>query len=226
MTCATAYQGSLGSIEARWFDERSIVDAAQDGCVESFTLLVERHHAQILRYLLRQTGDRELAADLTQETFLDAYRRLGRLADDRPFAPWLYRIAHYNLLHELRRQRIRRMLSLDWLIGEGGEAWRPLHQSDETGSSHERDLIQEVLNTLTPTLRVPLLLYCLDGFSGQEVAEILGISPAAARQRIARAKDQFRQQYQAFNADTQAAALAACCLPVASGYENIRSSSV
>ena len=210
MMDVTADQTTSWANEALQLGERSVVDAAQAGCKESFAVLADRYHAQVLRYLTRQTGDRELGADLTQQTFFDAYRRLDRLANDRPFAAWLYRIAHYNLLHERRRQRIRQQVSLDWLVAERGETQRALHESDKTGLAHERDMIQNVLNTLTPALREPLLLYCRDGFSGQEVAEILGISPAAARQRIARAKDQFRQQYQALNTDTHQMALAAC----------------
>ena len=210
MLHAPIYQDRAGAHDALHLDERGTVDAARAGCNEAFTALVDHYQPQMLRYLTRQTGDRELAADLTQETFLHAYRSLDRLGNDRPFAAWLFRIAHLNLLHEWRRQRVRRLVSLDWLISEGGEAQRALQQADKTTVAHERDLIQEVLNALTPTLREPLLLYCLGGFSGQEVADILSISPAAARQRIARAKDQFRQRYRSLNADTHQIALAAC----------------
>jgi RNA polymerase sigma factor (sigma-70 family) len=185
--------------QSAWSGERTLVIAAQAGCDQSFTLLVERYHAQVLRYFNRQTGDPELAADLTQETFLDAFRRLDRLSDDRPFVAWLFRIAHNNLLHEWRRQRIRRLLSLEWLCDNGGEQEGALSHGDSAPRAHERDLIQQVLDHLSPTLREALLLHSLCGFSGEETAAILGIAPPAARQRIARAKEQFRQRYRAAN---------------------------
>ena len=175
--------------------DRAIVLAAQAGCHDAFTTLFDRYQAPILRYLTRQTGDGEQAADLTQQTFLDAYRRLDRLTGDRPFAAWLYRIAHNNLLHAWRQQRIRQMASLDRLLEEGGTAQRALQQADSTAQVHERELIGTVLNSLTPALREPLLLFCLHGFSSAAVAATLGISPEAARQRIARAREQFRHHY-------------------------------
>src|SRR4028118_616588 len=91
--------------------EYEMISAAKTGCATSFTWLVDRYQGQVLRYLARHTGDHELAADLTQETLLDAYRRLERYHPDRPFAAWLFRIAHYNLLREWRRQRTRPQVS-------------------------------------------------------------------------------------------------------------------
>ena len=176
-------------------DMQRLVSAAQAGCEESFRVLVDRYHGQVLRYLARHTNDRELAADLTQETFLDAFRHLDRYQADRPFVAWLYRIAHYNLLHERRKQRIRQWLSLDWLIEQAGDAHGALHQPDAIPHLHERTLIRQTLEQLSPTLRVPLLLYSVGGFSSQEVAAMLAIAPAAVRQRVARAKAQFRQHY-------------------------------
>jgi RNA polymerase sigma factor (sigma-70 family) len=176
-----------------------LVDATRTGHVEAFGLLVERYHASILRYLTGQTSDRELAAELTQETFLDAFRDLNRLADDRPFAAWLYRIARNNLLHEQRRRRVRRLLSLDWLVSRGGPHPQALCRPDMTMHTDERDLVQNILASLSPALREALVLHSLIGFPSQEVAQILGISPAAALQRIARAKEQFRLHYNALN---------------------------
>jgi len=98
----------VGVCQAEQSADDSLVAAAQNGSARAFDLLVVRHHAAILRYLARQTGDSELAADLAQETFLDAFRSLDRLGDDRSFAVWLHRIARHNLLMAWRRQRLRR----------------------------------------------------------------------------------------------------------------------
>ena len=187
----------VGVRQAEQPADDSLVAAAQSGSARAFDLLVVRHHAAILRYLARQTGDPELAADLAQETFLDAFRSLDRLGDDRSFAVWLHRIAHHNLLAARRRQRLRRLVSLDWLLARDDEAPTALHEPDRFASSHERDLIQRALDDLSPALREALLLSSVQGFKGQEVAQILGIAPAAAHRRIGRAKEQFRQRYRA-----------------------------
>ncbi len=180
--------------------DRALVAAAQSGSARAFDLLVERHHPPLLRYLTRQTGDRELAADLAQETFLDAFRSLQRLADDRSFAAWLYRIARHNLLAALRRRRLHRLVSLDWLLAQPQRAealglipdW-----SDELAACRDRELLERLFDELSPALREALLLAGAHGFTSREVALILGISPAAARQRVARAKERVRLGYQA-----------------------------
>ena len=190
-----------GGCEVERAGEHALVAAAREGSVAAFALLVERHHAAILRYLARQTGDRELAADLAQETFLDAYRSLGRLGEEVSFAAWLHRIARHNLLPAWRRRRLRRFVSLDRLRG-GGE---PAAASADEAACDERDLIQRALDGLGPALREALVLHDLQGFTGREVGAILGISPAAARQRVARARARFRERYRALEGGDDAA---------------------
>lgn len=172
--------------------------ATRSGSAESFESLVERYHGAVLRYLARQTGDPELAADLTQQTFLDAFEHLDRLAEDRPFAPWLYRIARNHLLHA-RRARRRRVLSLDQLSPEATQDAPALRQPDVSVASHERDVIQCVLDELGPALREALLLHSLWGFSSEEIAGLLDISLAASRKRVGRAKEQFSRRYEALS---------------------------
>ncbi len=172
-------------------------DAAPAGAVapcvrQAFAQLVERYYPLILRYLTRRTGDAELAADLTQETFLDAWRDLERLADGRPVAPWLYRIARNNLLPHWRR---RRPVSLDDLMAEAGVEPDALHQADPAPACDERALIAQVLGDLSAPLQEALLLHCRQGFTSEEVGQALAISGEAARKRIGRAKAQFREGY-------------------------------
>ncbi len=186
--------------ETLLYPDDEIVAAARSGYVESFGVLVDRYYAPLLRYLIRQTNDPTLAADVVQETFLSAFRHVDQLADDASFPGWLYQIARNHLRMELRRRRLRIFVSLEWLFDMGGDT-RELGRPDETGTSQERDLIQRVLDDLSPTLREALLLHRLWGFSGTEIAQILQISPAAARKRVARAEEQFRARYQQLGGD-------------------------
>ena len=175
----------------------------------AFAALVDRYYASLLRYLTRQTGDAELAADLTQATFLAAFRCRHQLADEAAVGAWLFGIARNQLRMEWRRRRRRRFVSLDWLAprregtssGAGPTLEAPaLRADDASGPCAERDRIQRVLDQLGPTLREALLLHSLCGFSGGELAAIVGISPDAARKRIARAEAAFRERYRAAEA--------------------------
>jgi RNA polymerase sigma-70 factor (ECF subfamily) len=169
--------------------------AARGGSLRAFELLVERYHAALLRYFTVQTGDRELAADLVQETFLDAYRSRAQLPTDYSFAAWLYRVGRNNLLHEWRKQRLRRAVSLDALAARlPGQL---MHRAPPAGIDDigERDLIRSVLDGLSQGMREALILSSQCGFTSREVAMILGISPDAAKRRIGRAKLAFSARY-------------------------------
>lgn len=171
------------------------LDAASE--VACFATLADRHHAALLRFLRRQTGDTELAADLAQETFLAAFRCRHQLRDETAFMAWLLGIARNQLRMEWRRRRMRKLISLEWLP-PGVEACLPgMRRSDATRACHERDGIQRALDAISPTLREALLLHALCGFTGGEVAGILGITPEAARKRIVRAEAEFRRHYTA-----------------------------
>lgn len=161
----------------------------------AFGALIDRHYAAVLRFLSRQTGDPELAADLTQSCFLDAYRSRHQIVNQDAFAGWLFGIARNQLRMEWRRQKLRRLVSLDWLTSRAADSVPALSQEDETAALHDRDRIQQVLDDLSPSLREALLLHNLCGFRGGEVAAILGISADAARKRIVRAESEFRRRH-------------------------------
>lgn len=159
------------------------------GDAEAFAVLADQHYGQILRFLTYRLLDGELARDLTQDVFLDAFRHFDRYDGASSFAAWLHGIAHKRLLMHWRRARLKRFVSLDWAHPADSQE---LRIEAETGSVEERDMLQHVLVTLSPALREVLLLHSLEGFTAVEIARILGISPAAAARRISRAKHEAR----------------------------------
>ena len=193
MPRGTAHDGHPSVAEGR-----SALAVTGDGV--AFGVVIDRHYAAILRFLTRQTGDPELAADLTQACFLDAYRSRHQLASDEALAGWLFSIARNQLRMEWRRRKLRRLVSLDWLTSRAPDIVTELSPEDGTAGLHERDRIQRTLDELSPGLREALLLHNLCGFRGGEVAEILGISADAARKRIVRAEAEFRDRYDAATA--------------------------
>ncbi len=173
-----------------------LVNAVRSGSVAAFEVLIERYDAPLRAFLFRLTGDAELAADLAQETFLDAFRCRQTLPIDRPFVAWLYRTARYNALPIRRRRTLHRIVSLDWLRSHRNGAIPRSRRLDEVQRADERDLIARALDQLSPNLREALVLSAIGGFSSQEVATIIGISSVAARKRISRATAEFRRTYQ------------------------------
>src|SRR5438067_1439657 len=81
-----------------------LVQQLQQGDAEAGRQFVRDYYPGVYRYLLSLTGQREAAEDLTQEAFLQAWRRLETFDNRRPLRPWLYRIAHREFLQSLRSQ--------------------------------------------------------------------------------------------------------------------------
>jgi RNA polymerase sigma-70 factor (ECF subfamily) len=168
--------------------------AAGTGDTGAWEELVQRYRPPILRYLTAHIGDPESAADLTQDTFVVAYSKLGTLRPDVPFVPWLYSVARYHLLPFWRRSHLLRFESLDTLLEHGGTVGTT-RQSDELAAVEERDPIRRALSQLSPLLREALLLHVLDGLTAREISDQLEISLAAAEGRICRGAAAFRRHY-------------------------------
>lgn len=176
-------------------EDPALVRRARDGSLAAFDVLVERHYAGVVGFLVDRTDDDEQAADLAQEAFLDAFQHLTRCDDQRPFRAWLYGIAHHRLQRDWRRQPAGRFVSLEWLTASRPAATSVFWQQDNHDGCEEQELLNRALADLTPPMREVLLLNCQEGFTAVEIGQILGISRSAAERRLSRAKKQFREAY-------------------------------
>jgi RNA polymerase sigma-70 factor (ECF subfamily) len=164
-----------------------LVARAQEGDRAAFAQLVERYQQPLGSYLWRLTRDRDLALDLTQDTFLRAYRGIGATLPGLQVRAWLYRIATNLAYDHFRRQRRFRRLPISLFEHRAAP--------DESASVEERDLVERGLARLDPRDRAVLLLCAVEQLSYREVAAIIGRSPDAARKQFTRAKQRFRLAY-------------------------------
>ena len=153
----------------------------QAGDADAYGTLFERHQARVYGFLVRRTRDRDLAADLYQETFLRVFRARHQWQPGRPFRPWLFGIAA-NAARDKARARSRRPVEV------GIEDWdKPV-----TSSIHDQLSLEQAIGRLPDNLRDAFLLGVVEGLDHNEVAGALDISPANARARISRARRQLR----------------------------------
>jgi RNA polymerase sigma-70 factor (ECF subfamily) len=150
--------------------------------------LFAKHHNEIYAYLLRMLRDGELAADLTQDAFVKAYRNYDTLEKPENARAWLYQIAHRVALDELRRRKIIRFLP--WTGESRGAAPSAEHLVMELHLSAD---LQRALERIPERQRAALLLAELHDLTGLELAAALGVSHVAARALLTRARESLRQ---------------------------------
>jgi RNA polymerase sigma-70 factor (ECF subfamily) len=150
--------------------------------------LFARHHGEIFAFLVRMLRDEELAADLTQDAFVKAYRAYDHLGPPDSPRAWLYQIAHRVALDELRRRRIIRFLP--WTGESSGAAPSAERVAMETRLSGPLAL---ALARIPERQRAALLLAELHDLTGLELAAALGVSHVAARALLTRARDSLRR---------------------------------
>jgi RNA polymerase sigma-70 factor, ECF subfamily len=150
--------------------------------------LYAAHHGEIYSYLSRMLRDEELAADLTQETFIKAFRAFDTLLDRQRARAWLYQIAGRTALDELRRRKIVRFVA--W----SGES-RGSGSSAEDVALHGRlsGEMERALAVIPERQRMALLLAEVHDMTGLELAHALGVSHVAARALLTRARESLRQ---------------------------------
>jgi RNA polymerase sigma-70 factor (ECF subfamily) len=161
-----------------------------------FEALVKRHQNFVLancRVLSRSDADAE---DLAQEVFVKAYFALPRFEQRARFRTWLRTIKVNHCMNYLRKRRGASFMDLDELETEHEAAVATAPDAEVAIESYdERTRILRVLDGMTDTLRVPLMLRDADGLSYEEIAGQLNVSLSAVKMRIKRGREQFRQRW-------------------------------
>ena len=180
-------------------DEHLLVAAAKAGDTPAFEELVNRYERKIFRLTMNITRNREDAEDAMQDAFMKAYSHLNNFQEDSRFYTWLVRIAANEALMRLRKRRPNQV-SLDEPI-EGEDDFIP-KQIQDWGPSPEqrfaqtemRDILRSVIEDLPVDFRVVFVLRDVEGLSTEETAETVGISQAAVKSRLLRARLKLRQK--------------------------------
>ncbi len=165
--------------------------------------LFAKHHGEIYAYLMRMMRDPEVAADMTQDAFIKAYRNYATLEKPENARAWLYQIAHRVALDEIRRRKIIRFVP--WVGESRGAAPSAEHLVMDSRLSGD---LQRALARIPDRQRAALLLAELHDLTGLELAAALGVSHVAARALLTRARVSLRQalaEERAADAEVEAA---------------------
>ena len=169
-----------------------LVDRARAGDDAAFALLFERYQVPIFRYLARLVGSPDIGRDLTQDTFLAAWRALPGLREAQHFTSWLYRVATNMARAHLRHVRLIRWLP--W--AEAETTYEPqLVVADSEEQVGQAEWVKLALAALPPKFRICLLLQVEGGFSLREIAQLMEMKESSVGTALCRGRQQFRAAY-------------------------------
>jgi RNA polymerase sigma-70 factor (ECF subfamily) len=174
-------------------DEKTALAAAAQGDKEAFRFLVEAYQDRVFGHVVSMVPRRDQAEDLTQEIFVKAYFALPKFKRDSSFFTWLYRIARNHCLDFLRRKRPIEQ-PLDAPLGEDAayslSDRLPAPACDHPGAAVENEAeLAELLNDLEPEQKQLLILRELEGFSYEELTEMLDCPMNTVKSRLNRARE-------------------------------------
>src|ERR1017187_1286418 len=174
-------------------DEQA-VEAVRRGEAERYRELVERHERRVYAVAWSRLGDAALAEEATQEAFILGYRRLWLLGDGAKFAAWITTIARHAAINLGLRHRRELNKRERWSLEQTDP---PETSAGESAAPCMPEMLRQTLAELPAAHREGLVLFYLEGKSGAEAAATLGISEAAFRVRLHRARGVLREQLEA-----------------------------
>ena len=179
------------------FDERDLIRQCQKGDVQAFRQLVERYEDRIYGLACSILGDPEAAKDAAQEAFIRVYRALGKFEGRSSFYTYLYRITtNVCLTFAQREQRRPDRVSIEGMQEASDMTLDRSLGTDEPQNDIERiglrEEIQKVLDYLSPEHRAVVIMKDIEGFSQEEIADVLDVSVGTVKSRLSRARARLR----------------------------------
>lgn len=188
--------------------EWDLVRLAGSGDKEAFRELVERYQRRVLAVVMGMLHDREAALEITQETFIKAFRSIGRFKGDASFYTWIYRIA-VNLAIDHQRREWRRPVTES--TRNSGNDSTPEDILDRIGDEHPRGdpfeaakdaelrkRVREAIDELTPDHKAVILLRELEGLSYEEISRVMQCSKGTVMSRLHYARKKLQARLKEF----------------------------
>ncbi len=189
--------------------DTDLIQAIQSGQIDRFPELVARYERVLYNFGLKMCGEAQDAEDVVQDTFLNVFRYLKGFRYETKFKNWLYRIATSTCIKKKRKSKFApdRELSLDDFLPQDEAAvenqtpaWARLPLDQVLNEELGRTLKTAILE-LPEKYRVVLVLRDIEGFSTDESAQILNLSPANIKVRLHRARLFLREKLETYYSD-------------------------
>jgi RNA polymerase sigma-70 factor (ECF subfamily) len=168
-------------------DEKQLIEACLQGNMEDFRVIVEKYSAPAMAMAMNILGNRADAEDACQEAFIQVFRNLARFDVKRSFKSWLYAILYRRCLDQLRRRRrsfgLVKKMQLEAL---------PAKTRNPDPLPEDKSLPSRLLDHLRPKERIVLSLWANEGYTAQEISEVLRCSSSTARVYLFQARKKIK----------------------------------
>ncbi len=177
--------------------ETLLIARAQQGDEEAFAALFEAHKRRVFSLCLRMIGNPTEAEDLTQEAFLQLFRKISTFRGEAAFSTWLHRLAVNVVLMHLRKKGLNQ-ISLDETENSQGEPIKRDYGDDDRRlvGSIDRIGLNRAIAELPPGYRTVFILHDVEGYEHNEIAEIMNCSIGNSKSQLHKARLKLREWFQ------------------------------
>lgn len=172
-------------------EEQELMLQVQSGDEMAFAEIIRRYKDRIVNFLWQITGDYQVAVELAQETFMRVYFKANKYRPVAPLSSWIYTIASNLAKTEMKRTHRVIMVPLDdvkYKVSEDDSSARNPERSDLSKR------LKAALDSLHPRYRIPVILKDIEGFSQEEIAEILKKPLGTIKARISRGREYLKRE--------------------------------
>ena len=183
-------------------DNVQLIRRILSGDDAAFSILMQKHQKGVHALIWRKIGDFQIAEEITQDTFIQAYKKLGTLEDPNRFNGWLYVIANRLCINWIQRNKAKmdrlNMQSLEDTppeeIEEASHLHHESHQRDTATTKRRQNLVKMLLEQLPESERTVVTLYYLGEMTAKEIGKFLGVSVNTIKSRLRRARKRLQEQ--------------------------------
>jgi RNA polymerase sigma-70 factor (ECF subfamily) len=174
--------------------EPEAIERAKQGDAEAFQFLYDLHKRRVYSLCLRMTGNTASAEDLTQEAFLQLFRKIGTFRGESAFSTWLHRMAVNVVLMQLRKKNLPVVPIDETTEGEEeGTIRKELGAADSRlAGSIDRLHLQRAVDELPPGYRTIFVLHDVEGYEHNEIAAMIGCSIGNSKSQLHKARIKLR----------------------------------
>jgi RNA polymerase sigma-70 factor, ECF subfamily len=174
-------------------NEAELIERAKQGDAQAFQALYDKHRRRVYSLCLRMTANTAEAEDLTQEAFLQLYRKIGTFRGESAFSTWLHRLSVNVVLMQLRKKSLPVVSLEETTQGEDDTPKKDFGAEDlALAGSIDRLQLQKAVDDLPPGYRTIFVLHDVEGYEHNEIATIVGCSIGNSKSQLHKARMKLR----------------------------------